>query len=43
MRQRICPECGSYETHITAGRELEIASIEVDLPVDSPIGSPDDE
>ena len=29
---RSCPQCGSYETHITAGRELEIASIEVDLP-----------
>lgn len=31
---RACPQCGSYETHITAGRELEIASIEVDLPDD---------
>ena len=29
---RRCPECGSYETVITSGRELEISSIEVDLP-----------
>ncbi len=31
---RVCPHCGSYETVITAGRELDIASIEVDLPDD---------
>ena len=31
---RTCPQCGSYETQITEGRELEIASIEVDLPDD---------
>ena len=29
---RTCPNCGSYETTLIAGRELEIASIEVDLP-----------
>lgn len=29
---RICPECGSYETTLLSGRELEIASIEVDVP-----------
>ena len=29
---RRCPLCGSYETSLLAGRELEIASIEVDLP-----------
>ena len=29
---RLCPECGSYETVLLEGRELEIASIEVDLP-----------
>lgn len=29
---RQCPTCGSYETALIAGRELEIASIEVDLP-----------
>lgn len=29
---RQCPECGSYETTLLAGRELEIVSIEVDLP-----------
>ena len=31
---RTCPQCGSYETSLIAGRELEIASIEVDLPDD---------
>ena len=31
---RTCPECGSYETVLVAGRELEISSIEVDLPDD---------
>lgn len=31
---RTCPECGSYQTVIVAGRELEIVSIEVDLPDD---------
>ena len=31
---RFCPACGSYETTLLAGRELEIASIEVDLPDD---------
>ena len=29
---RICPNCGSYETSLLTGRELEIASIEVDIP-----------
>lgn len=29
---RACPSCGSYETTLLSGRELEIASIEVDLP-----------
>ena len=29
---RSCPACGSFETRITAGKELEIESIEVDLP-----------
>ena len=28
---RSCPACGSYETLITAGRELEIDSIEVEF------------
>ena len=32
---RQCPACGSYETVLVAGRELEIASIEVDLPDES--------
>ena len=31
---RSCPTCGSYETRIIAGKELEIESIEVDLPDD---------
>ena len=39
---RTCPACGSYETHITAGRELEIASIEVDLPDDADDDADDD-
>ena len=29
---RSCPSCGSFETQLIAGRELEIESIEVDLP-----------
>lgn len=29
---RACPACGGFETVIIEGRELEIASIEVDLP-----------
>ena len=28
---RACPHCGSYETRLVAGKELEIESIEVDL------------
>jgi len=31
---RSCPECGSYATQVVAGRELQIDSIEVDLPDD---------
>lgn len=27
-----CPACGGFATELLAGRELEIASIEVDLP-----------
>ena len=29
---RTCPDCGSYSTSMTRGRELDIESIEVDLP-----------
>ena len=29
---RACPKCGSFETRVVAGKELEIESIEVDLP-----------
>ena len=28
----LCPNCGSFATELLAGRELEIDSIEVDLP-----------
>lgn len=28
----LCPECGSFATELIAGRELQIDSIEVDLP-----------
>ena len=28
----LCPECGSFATELLEGRELEIDSIEVDLP-----------
>ncbi len=28
----ICPECGSFATELIAGRELQIDSIEVDIP-----------
>ena len=31
---RSCPTCGSYETRLIAGKEMEIESIEVDLPDD---------
>lgn len=29
---RVCPACGGFETRLTQGKELEIESIEVDLP-----------
>ena len=32
---RACPACGSYETALLSGRELEISSIEVDIPDDT--------
>ena len=28
----LCPECGGFATKLLAGRELEIAAIDVDLP-----------
>ena len=28
----LCPECGSFATELLAGREMQIDSIEVDLP-----------
>ena len=28
----LCPECGSFATTLVAGREMQIDSIEVDLP-----------
>lgn len=30
----LCPECGSFATELLAGRELQIDSIEVDIPED---------
>ena len=30
----LCPECGSFATELLAGRELQIDSIEVDIPDD---------
>lgn len=30
----LCPECGSFGTELIAGRELQIDSIEVDIPDD---------
>ena len=36
----LCPECNSFATGLIAGRELQIDSIEVDLPDD---GEDDDE
>ena len=36
----LCPECNSFATELIAGRELQIDSIEVDLPDD---GEDDDE
>lgn len=33
---RACTSCGSFETKPIRGRELEIASIEVDLPDEAP-------
>ena len=31
-----CPECGSASTMLLSGRELEIASMDVDIPDDAP-------
>jgi hydrogenase nickel incorporation protein HypA/HybF len=33
-----CPECGSSSTMLLSGRELEVASMDVDLPDDEPGG-----
>ena len=30
----LCPECGSFATKLIAGREMQIDSIEVDIPED---------
>lgn len=35
---RACIHCGSMKTQIVHGREMEIESIEVDLPDDAPSG-----
>ena len=31
---RACTHCGSYETSLVKGRELEVTSIEIDIPDD---------
>lgn len=33
---RSCPACGSFQTQVVQGREMEIESIEVDLPDEAP-------
>ena len=38
---RACPVCGSVSTHLVRGRELDIESIEVDLPDDEEESSDD--
>ena len=35
----LCPECGSFATELVAGRELQIDSIEVDIPDDEEEGA----
>lgn len=35
-----CPACGSASTLLLSGRELEIASIDVDIPDEAPQSSP---
>lgn len=32
-----CPECGSASTMLLSGRELEIVSMDVDIPDDAPV------
>ena len=41
--QMECPVCGSYLLELLCGRELEIASIDVDEPVSSPQGDGEEE
>ena len=31
----LCPECGSFATQLVAGKELQVDSIEVELPDDA--------
>lgn len=38
----LCPECGSFATELIAGRELQIDSIEVDIPDEDEAGEGDD-
>ena len=35
----LCPECGGFATQLLEGRELQIDSIEVDLPDDAESGA----
>lgn len=32
----LCPECGGFATKLIAGREMQIDSIEVDIPEEEP-------
>ncbi len=38
---RACPYCGSYETSLLKGRELDITSIEIDIPDDQDLNDQD--
>ena len=38
----LCPECDSFATQLIAGRELEIESIEVDIPEEDQDADPED-
>lgn len=38
----LCPECGSFATELIAGRELQIDSIEVDIPDEDDHGEIED-
>ena len=39
----VCPECGSFATKLIAGREMQIDSIEVDIPEGKEVDIPEGE